>query len=87
MGSNNGAYLKIVGPHLDTHYVQYMVKSGRKNLTFFQRMSMVETGAIKELQMQIATNKDRLLEAFTEYDPENTGTKSIRSIYKVECCN
>ncbi|CAH0560857.1 unnamed protein product [Brassicogethes aeneus] len=77
MGSNNGAYLKVVGDNLDTHYVQYMAKSGRKNLTFFQRMSMVETGAIKELQMQISSNEDKLLNLFNTYDPENVGLITV----------
>lgn len=73
VGSNNGAYLKLVGPELDTHYVQYMANSGKRKLNFYQRMGLVESGAAKELKMQIMTNKRKIEEAFAAADPEDTG--------------
>ncbi|KAJ8956154.1 hypothetical protein NQ318_020704 [Aromia moschata] len=77
VGSNNGAYLKLVGPELDTHYVQYMASSGKRKLTFYQRMGLVESGAARELKMQIMNNRHRIEAAFAESDPENTGYISI----------
>ncbi|XP_057659021.1 serine/threonine-protein phosphatase rdgC isoform X1 [Diorhabda carinulata] len=77
VGSNNGAYLKLMGPELDTHFVQYMANSGRRKLNLYQRMGLVESGACKELKMQIMNNKIRLEEAFAEADPESTGYISI----------
>ncbi|CAG9819498.1 unnamed protein product [Phaedon cochleariae] len=77
VGSNNGAYLKLVGPELDTHYVRYMANSGRRKLNLYQRMGLVESGAARELKMQIMSNKDKLEEAFSKADPDNTGLISI----------
>ncbi|KAJ8922782.1 hypothetical protein NQ315_007817 [Exocentrus adspersus] len=77
VGSNNGAYLKLVGPELDTHYVQYMANSGRRKLNFYQRMGLVESGAAKELKMQIMNSKRQIEDAFSAADPENTGYISI----------
>ncbi|XP_023013266.2 retinal degeneration C isoform X1 [Leptinotarsa decemlineata] len=77
VGSNNGAYMKLVGPELDTHYVRYMANSGKRKLTFYQRMGLVESGAARELKMQIMNNKTKLEEAFAKADPEDTGYISI----------
>ncbi|XP_050498182.1 serine/threonine-protein phosphatase rdgC isoform X2 [Diabrotica virgifera virgifera] len=77
VGSNNGAYLKLMGPELDTHFVQYMANAGRRKLNLYQRMGLVESGACKELKMQIMNNRMRLEEAFAEADPESTGLISI----------
>ncbi|CAG9859784.1 unnamed protein product [Phyllotreta striolata] len=77
VGSNNGAYLKLMGVELDTHFVQYMASSGKRKLNLYQRMGLVESGACKELKMQIMNNKYKLDEAFAEADPESTGYISI----------
>ncbi|CAH1104062.1 unnamed protein product [Psylliodes chrysocephalus] len=77
VGSNNGAYLKLMGPDLDTHFVQYMANAGRRKLNLYQRMGLVESGACRELKMQILNNRCKLDEAFAEADPENTGYISI----------
>jgi serine/threonine-protein phosphatase with EF-hand domain len=74
LGSNKGAYLKLVGPQLDTHFVQYMAAAGRaKRLTFHQRIGLVEASAIRELHGQIMTNKTKLEKEFVKVDPELTG--------------
>lgn len=36
-------------------------------------MGLVESGAAKELKMQIMTNKRKIEEAFAAADPEDTG--------------
>ncbi|XP_044254358.1 serine/threonine-protein phosphatase rdgC isoform X2 [Tribolium madens] len=74
LGSNKGAYLKLVGPQLDTHFVQYMAAAGRaKRLTFHQRIGLVEASAIRELHGQIMANKTKLEKEFVKGDPELTG--------------
>ncbi|KAJ8978308.1 hypothetical protein NQ317_008180 [Molorchus minor] len=77
VGSNNGAYLKLVGPELDTHYVQYMASSGKRKLNFYQRMGLVESGAARELKMQIMNKRGKIEQAFAAADPEDTGYISI----------
>lgn len=72
LGSNKGAYLKLVGPQLTTHFVQY-TSAKTKRLTFRQRVGLVESSAIRELSGQILANKASLLTEFLKYDPEETG--------------
>lgn len=81
VGSNNGAYLKIVGTQLDTHYVQYMANTGKKKLTFYQRMGLVESGAIRELHGQIMSSRMRIEEEFSRVDPEGTGVICLPTIF------
>ncbi|VEN56607.1 unnamed protein product, partial [Callosobruchus maculatus] len=69
--------MKLVGPDLDTHYVQYMATAGRRKLNFYQRMGLVESGAAKELKMQIMNNRDRIERAFAEADKDDTGYISV----------
>uniref|UniRef100_A0AAR5PRS6 Serine/threonine-protein phosphatase n=1 Tax=Dendroctonus ponderosae TaxID=77166 RepID=A0AAR5PRS6_DENPD len=73
IGSNNGAYVKLMGPNLEPHFVQYMANAGRRKLNFYQRMGLVESGATKELQAQILNNRFVIEEEFHNLDPENTG--------------
>lgn len=73
VGSNKGAYLKLVGSNLDTHYVQYTALMGQKKLTLSQRMGLMETSATRELQMHILKNKEKLEELFARIDPDGCG--------------
>ncbi|XP_067004767.2 serine/threonine-protein phosphatase rdgC [Anabrus simplex] len=74
IGSNKGAYVKLVGPQLDPHFVQFNTAANRaKRLTFRQRIGLVESSAIRELSAQIIASKELLLEEFRKSDPENTG--------------
>lgn len=74
LGSNKGAYLKLVGPQLDTHFVQYTAATGKtKRLTFRQRIGLVESSAIRELHGHIVSNRSRLEQEFIKADPELTG--------------
>ncbi|XP_030767098.1 serine/threonine-protein phosphatase rdgC [Sitophilus oryzae] len=77
VGSNNGAYVKLVGLKLEPHFVQYMANAGRKKLNFYQRMGLVESGATKELQAQILNNRSIIENEFAKLDPENTGLISV----------
>ncbi|RZC41706.1 serine/threonine-protein phosphatase rdgC, partial [Asbolus verrucosus] len=84
LGSNKGAYLKLVGPQLDTHFVQYMAAAGRaKRLTFHQRIGLVEASAIRELHGQIMANKTKLEKEFVKVDPELTGYITVSEWCKV----
>lgn len=69
-----------MGPDLDTHFVQYMANAGRRKLNLYQRMGLVESGACRELKMQILNNRCKLDEAFAEADPENTGKINLSLI-------
>ena len=74
LGSNKGAYLKLVGPQLDTHFVQYTAATGKtKRLTFRQRIGLVESSAIRELRGHIVSNRETLEAEFNRADPEFTG--------------
>lgn len=74
LGSNKGAYLKLVGPQLATHFVQYTSAiSKTKRLTFRQRVGLVESSAIRELSAQILSSKKELEAEFKKLDPEDTG--------------
>ncbi|XP_050299789.1 serine/threonine-protein phosphatase rdgC [Anthonomus grandis grandis] len=77
IGSNNGAYVKLMGPNLEPHFVQYMANAGRRKLNFYQRMGLVETGATKELQAQILNVRDVIEEEFSKLDPDNTGLITV----------
>ncbi|GLV35149.1 retinal degeneration C [Carabus blaptoides fortunei] len=73
LGSNKGAYLKLVGPQLATHFVQYTsALSKTKRLTFRQRVGLVESSAIRELSAQILSKRAELEAEFKKYDAENT---------------
>nr|CAH7716447.1 unnamed protein product [Callosobruchus chinensis] len=65
--------MQLVGPDLDTHYVQYMATAGRRKLNFYQRMGLVESGAARELKMQIMNNREKIERAFAEADKDDTG--------------
>ncbi|KAK4887062.1 hypothetical protein RN001_003333 [Aquatica leii] len=74
LGSNKGAYLKLVGPQLDTHFVQYTAATGKtKRLTFRQRIGLVESSAIRELRGHIISNRERLQHEFEKADPDFSG--------------
>ncbi|KAF5297302.1 hypothetical protein FQA39_LY12141 [Lamprigera yunnana] len=74
LGSNKGAYLKLVGPQLDTHFVQYTAATGKtKRLTFRQKIGLVESSAIRELRGHINSNREYLQQEFQKADPDFTG--------------
>ncbi|XP_077292785.1 retinal degeneration C [Arctopsyche grandis] len=74
IGSNKGAYLKLVGPQLDTHFVQYTAAiSKTKRLTFRQRIGLVETSAMRELMAHILESKLELETHFRSYDRDSDG--------------
>lgn len=86
LGSNKGAYLKLVGPQLDTHFVQYTAATGKtKRLTFRQRIGLVESSAIRELRGHILSNQDSLEEEFRKLDPNSTG-ESLLELFMRRLC-
>ncbi|ESO93766.1 hypothetical protein LOTGIDRAFT_104853, partial [Lottia gigantea] len=79
IGSNKGAYAKLMGPDLTVHMVQflaYQTGSVRK-LTFTQRISCLEASAMQDLREKILTLKSDLMEEFKKHDTEETGTITI----------
>ncbi|XP_017487654.1 PREDICTED: serine/threonine-protein phosphatase rdgC, partial [Rhagoletis zephyria] len=77
VGSNRGAYLKF-GPQLDTQFVQYISAASKTSkLTFRQRVSIVESSALRELGGRLHARRDLLEEEFSKLDPKNTGAITI----------
>ncbi|CAH1400567.1 unnamed protein product [Nezara viridula] len=78
-GSNKGAYLKLVGTELKTHFVQFMssTKSGPSVLTFRQRVGLIETSAIRELTTKINNSRNKLVQQFSTHDPEAKGVITV----------
>ncbi|XP_071452640.1 serine/threonine-protein phosphatase rdgC [Hetaerina americana] len=108
VGSNKGAYLKLLGPELTPHFVQYTSaastgaggygRSSKKGgfvvtqggaapgeepqgrqLTFRQRVGLVERSAIRELRGRILTKQDSLMEEFRKTDPSGSGYIPVSS--------
>jgi serine/threonine-protein phosphatase with EF-hand domain len=84
VGSNKGAYVKLVGPQLAPHFVQFTTATPQtKKLTFRQRVGLVESSAIRELSGQILARREQLLDVFLKHDPEQTGeTYILHFIYR-----
>ena len=80
VGSNKGAYVKLVGPQLAPHFVQFTTATPRtKKLTFRQRVGLIESSAIRELSGQILSRREKLLEEFLKHDPQQTGETQFLS--------
>lgn len=74
IGSNKGAYLKLVGAGLDTHFVQYTAAASKtRRLTFRQRVGLVESSAIRELSARLRSRRAELEKEFKSRDVEGTG--------------
>ncbi|XP_059216376.1 serine/threonine-protein phosphatase rdgC isoform X2 [Stomoxys calcitrans] len=77
IGSNRGAYMKL-NPHLEPHFVQYISAASKtRQLTFRQRVGIVESSAIRELGARLRARRNDLEEEFRKNDPKNTGYITI----------
>ncbi|XP_042197165.1 serine/threonine-protein phosphatase with EF-hands 2 [Callorhinchus milii] len=76
VGSNRGAYVKL-GPDLIPHIVQYQANKSIHKLTLRQRVSKVETSALRALREKIFTHKSELISAFELYDKRKIGKISL----------
>lgn len=73
IGSNRGAYMKL-NPHLEPHFVQYISAASKtRQLTFRQRVGIVESSAIRELGARLRAKRVELEEEFRKNDPTNRG--------------
>ncbi|XP_064481999.1 serine/threonine-protein phosphatase with EF-hands 2-like isoform X2 [Ornithodoros turicata] len=82
IGSNRGAYVKLVGPKLVPHTVMYVSTAQTRKATIQQRSGYIEHSALRELKQHIYARQTPLREEFKNQDPENTGMVSI-----TEWCN
>ncbi|KFV78403.1 Serine/threonine-protein phosphatase with EF-hands 1, partial [Struthio camelus australis] len=75
-GSNRGAYIKL-NPDLSPRFIQYQVskKTCRQNLQ--ERVSTVESSALKSLREVIYAHRTELTEAFMKKDPTGAGRLPI----------
>ncbi|XP_073843618.1 retinal degeneration C isoform X2 [Musca autumnalis] len=77
IGSNRGAYMKL-NPHLEPHFVQYISAASKtRQLTFRQRVGIVESSAIRELGARLRAKRNELEEEFRKNDPNNRGYITI----------
>ncbi|XP_042228027.1 serine/threonine-protein phosphatase with EF-hands 2-like [Homarus americanus] len=76
-GSNRGAYVKLQGPNLEPHFVQYTAELKSRKLTIRERVGRMETSAFRELRGQIHASRSKLLEAFQQKDKGKTGYISV----------
>ncbi|ALC44362.1 rdgC, partial [Drosophila busckii] len=77
MGSNKGAYMRL-NSQLVPHFVQYVSAASQvKQLSFKQRMGIVESSALKELAVRMREQRTELEAEFKLHDPDNTGSISI----------
>ncbi|XP_071545564.1 serine/threonine-protein phosphatase with EF-hands pef-1-like [Panulirus ornatus] len=76
-GSNRGAYVKLQGPNLEPHFVQYTADMKSRKLTIRERVGRMETSAFSELRAQILASRSTLLEAFQQRDKSKKGYISV----------
>nr|XP_045581215.1 serine/threonine-protein phosphatase with EF-hands 2-like [Procambarus clarkii] len=76
-GSNRGAYVKLQGPNLEPHFVQYTADTKSRKLTIRENVGRMETSAFRELRGQILASKSRLLVAFQQKDKDKIGYISV----------
>ncbi|CAI4232341.1 unnamed protein product [Auanema sp. JU1783] len=77
VGSNRGAYVKLIGKTKQPHFVQYMASKTHRKTTSRQRLGLVEESAIKELREKLSSFQSQLQKAFEAADDENKGQLSI----------
>ncbi|KAG7162043.1 Serine/threonine-protein phosphatase with EF-hands pef-1-like [Homarus americanus] len=76
-GSNRGAYVKLQGPSLEPHFIQYTADMKSRKLTIREHVGRMEASAFRELRGQILASRSRLLEAFQQKDSNDTGYISV----------
>ncbi|GAB6019054.1 protein phosphatase, EF-hand calcium binding domain [Chamberlinius hualienensis] len=76
MGSNRGAYAKLVGKELIPQLVQYTAGNVRR-LSLQDRLTQVEKSAIIKLKEMIYSSKTLLLKEFRQCDSDNSGRISV----------
>ncbi|KAL1116173.1 hypothetical protein AAG570_005668, partial [Ranatra chinensis] len=78
-GSNKGAYMKFVGTELRFHFVQFTsaTKLGPTQLSFRQRVGLIESSAIRELLSKVNFYRSKLIQEFAAQDPEGTGQITV----------
>ncbi|KAI8123477.1 Serine/threonine-protein phosphatase rdgC [Lucilia cuprina] len=77
IGSNRGAYIKL-NPHMEPHFVQYISAASKtRQLTFRQRVGIVESSAIRELGARLRARRNELEAEFKKHDPKNKGYITI----------
>ncbi|XP_075285225.1 serine/threonine-protein phosphatase with EF-hands 1 isoform X2 [Opisthocomus hoazin] len=75
-GSNRGAYIKL-NPELIPRFVQYRVSKYTRRQHLRERVSTIESAALKSLREKIYAHRSELTSAFAQYDPNSTGKISV----------
>lgn len=89
-GSNLGAYIRLGGNH-KPQFIQFNANEKTNQLPLYSRVSMVESSALRDLRTRMFANQGPLLDAFRDYDPEETGyitqsewAESLSSVLKLD---
>jgi serine/threonine-protein phosphatase with EF-hand domain len=80
VGSNNGAYAKIVSANEKPIIAQFRCKKGNEmtqNFSLRERVNIIEKSAIRNLLEKFLANRTSLLNAYKQADPEATGLISL----------
>nr|XP_046231339.1 serine/threonine-protein phosphatase with EF-hands 2-like [Scatophagus argus] len=76
VGSNRGAYIRM-GHNLVPHFIQYQASRTCREFTLRQSIGWTERSALQALREQLFVHKSDLMNAFQEFDPNNTGMISL----------
>ncbi|NXJ81687.1 PPE1 phosphatase, partial [Trogon melanurus] len=75
-GSNRGAYIKL-NPELIPRFVQHQVSKNTRRKNLQERVSTIESSALKSLREKIYAHRSELTSAFAQYDLSGTGRISL----------
>lgn len=77
IGSNRGAYVKLVGPKLVPHTVMFVSTAQTRKATIQQRSGYIEHSALRELKQHVYACQTPLRAEFQKYDPQGKGQVSL----------
>lgn len=77
MGSNRGAYIKLIGPKLLPQAVMYVSSKNARHATVRQRQGVMEKSALSELRRHISSKRFILMAEFNKRNKDMMATISI----------
>ncbi|XP_045206701.2 serine/threonine-protein phosphatase with EF-hands 2-like [Mercenaria mercenaria] len=74
-GSNLGAFVRLQGPNMHCHIVQYLSTHSPvlRKVSFTQRINLVEKSALSDLKERLLASRSELMNEFKKYDTDMTG--------------
>lgn len=77
LGSNRGAYVKLIGPSLIPQPVMYVSSKNARHATLRQRQGIMEKSALRELKRHISSKRFVLMAEFNKRNKDMVATISI----------